>query len=188
MGKIIITENVSLDGVARNPADESLSSWMSLLSDTDRQQWAQILAAEADSAQALLLGRRTDAWFAERWLTRTGPWADRLNSMPKYVVSATIQEPVWTNATLLGGDVVAQAEKLKAEVDGDVVVYGSVQLARTLLEHDLADELRLIVYPVIAGTGERLFGPAGDLRRLALVSTQVVGDSLALLRYQVVMD
>jgi dihydrofolate reductase len=183
MGKIIISENVSLDGAAADPADESLTSWTSLLSDTDRQHWAQLLTAEADSAAALLLGRRTDAWFAQRWLTRTGPWADRLNSMPKYVVSATLAEPVWRNATVLSGDVVTEVAKLRQELDGDLVVYGSIQLARTLLEHDLADEVRLMIYPLVQGTGERLLGSVSHPRRVALRSTQTVGDNLALLTY-----
>jgi dihydrofolate reductase len=184
MGKIIISENVSLDGAARDTADEGLTSWTALLSDHDRQQWGQLLAAEADAAAALLLGRRTDAWFAERWLTRAGPWADRLNSMPKYVVSGTLSEPVWSNATVLSGDILAQVGRLRDELDGEIVVYGSVQLARTLLAHDLADEVRLMIYPIVLGTGESLIGSVSRTRTVHLLSSQTVGDSLALLTYQ----
>jgi dihydrofolate reductase len=187
MGKIIITENVSLDGVVQDPTGDegfSIGGWASQLGDRDRAEWARVLLDEALATQALLLGRRSDEWFATRWLSRTGQWADRLNSMPKYVVSATLEEARWSNATVLRGDVVTEVAKLKQELDGDIVVYASAQLAHTLIEHDLVDELRLIIYPVVLGAGERLFGKSSDSKPMRLVRAQTVGDSLAFLTYE----
>lgn len=159
MGKIIISENVSLDGVVQDPTGEEgfrLGGWYLQMGDHDREAWAKLLLAEALGAEALLLGRRTDEWFATRWLSRTGEWADRLNSLPKYVVSATLQEPKWSDSTaskgrVLKGDVVDEVSKLKQELDGDLVVYASSRLVHTLMEHDLVDELRLTVFPVVLG-------------------------------------
>ncbi len=154
MGKIVISENVSLDGVVQDPTgDEGLRNggWFNLIGDSDRAEWAKVLFDEALCAEALLLGRRSDEWFATRWLSRSGPWADRLNSMPKYVVSSTLDEPRWVNSTVLAGDVVNEVSKLKQRLDGDIVVNGSVQLAHTLIEHDLADEIRLFIYPFVVG-------------------------------------
>jgi dihydrofolate reductase len=187
MGKIVISENVSLDGVVQDPTgDEGFRNggWSSQIGDYDRAEWAKVLLDEAVRAEALLLGRRSDEWFATRWLSRSGPWADRLNSMPKYVVSSTLDKPRWGNATLLAGDVVDEVSKLKRRLDGDIVVYGSVQLAHTLIEHDLVNEVRLFMYPVVLGAGRRLFGEISEIKRLRLVQAQTVGDSLALLTYQ----
>jgi dihydrofolate reductase len=158
--------------------------WFGRIGDKDRQAWAKMELDEALGAEALLLGRRSDEWFAARWLSRSGDWADRLNSLPKYVVSSTLEEPRWTNATVLTGDVADAVSKLKQELDGDIVVYASTQLVRTLMEHGLVDELRLTVYPVVLGAGERLFGETSDSRPLRLVSTQTVGDGLAFLTYE----
>ena len=132
------------------------------------------------------MGRRSDEWFAARWLPRTGAWADRLNGLPKYVVSATLEEPKWSNSTVLKGDVVTEVSKLKQELDGEIIVAGSIQLAHTLIEHDLADELRLISYPVVLGAGERLFGETIDRKPMRLTGTRGVGDSLVLLTYELV--
>jgi dihydrofolate reductase len=189
MGKLVISENISLDGVIEDPTGDqgfSRGGWFNRISDADRAEWSSILLDEALRAEALLLGRRTDEWFAERWLSRTGPWADRLNSMPKYVVSSTLDEPRWGNATVLAGDAVDEVSKLKQQLDGDIVVYGSTRLAPMLIDHDLADELRLIVYPVILGGGRRLFGESSQVKPLRLVQAQNVGDSLALVTYQTV--
>ena len=131
------------------------------------------------------MGRRSYKYFATRWRTRTGEWADRLKSMPKYVVSSTLVDPDWGNARVLSGDVVSGVAKLKQELDGEIVVYASFQLVRTLMEHDLVDEVRLIVFPVVLGAGERLFGEAGDERPMRLVDTRTVGDGLAFLAYAV---
>jgi dihydrofolate reductase len=189
MGKIVISENVSLDGVIQDPTgDEGFShgGWF----DFDRagEQWAKIEFAEALGADALLLGRRSYEWFATRWSSRSGEWADRLNSLPKYVVSSTLEDPDWINSRVLKGELVNEVSKLKQELDGDIVVYASGRLVRTLMEHDLVDELRLMLYPVVVGAGERLFGQATDQRPMRLVDTRTVGDGLALLTYQLVRD
>jgi dihydrofolate reductase len=133
-----------------------------------------------------LLGRRSDEWFGTRWASRPGEWADRLNSLPKYVVSSTLQDPRWTNVTVLKGDVVDEVTRLKQELDGDIVVYASYQLGRTLIEHDLVDELRLFVFPVVLGAGERLFGETSGKKPIRLVDNRTVGDGLAFLTYEIV--
>ena len=187
MGKIVVSENVSLDGVVQDPTGEEgfrHGGWFGQIADKDREAWAKMELDEALGAEALLLGRRSDEWFATRWLSRSGDWADRLNSLPKYVVSSTLEEPRWTSATVLRGDAADEVSKLKQELDGDIVVYASTQLVHTLMEHDLVDELRLTVYPVVLGAGERLFGATSDSRPLRLVSTQTVGDGLAFLTYE----
>ncbi|HEY1821826.1 MAG TPA: dihydrofolate reductase family protein [Trebonia sp.] len=186
MGKIVVSENVSLDGVVQDPTGEEgfrHGGWFTQIGDGDRAQWVGIQLNEARATQALLLGRRTDEWFAERWLSRSGEWADRLNGMPKYVVSSTIEKPKWGNSTVLKGDVVTEVSKLKKELDGDIVVYASAQLVHTLMEHDLVDELRLTIYPVVLGTGERLFAGTSDKTTLRLISNQTLGDGLAFLTY-----
>jgi dihydrofolate reductase len=152
--------------------------------DRDREEWARFELDEVLRAEALLLGRRSDEWFATRWASRGGEWADRLNSLPKYIVSATLDSPVWTNATILKGDVLDEVAKLKQNLNGDVVVYASYQLGRTLIEHDLVDELRLFVFPVVLGAGERLFGDTSDKKPLRLTGTRTVGKGLAFLTYQ----
>ena len=187
MGRIVISENVSLDGVVQDPTGEEgyrFGGWFSRIGDKDREAWAKAGFEEALGAEAFLLGRRTDEWLAARWLPRSGEWADRLNSMPKYVVSSTLEEPKWTNSTVLRGDVVGEVSKLKQKLAGEIVVAGSIQLAHSLMEHDLADELRLIIYPVVLGAGERLFGETGDTKPMSLVRAQAIGDSLALLTYE----
>jgi len=191
MGKIIISENVSLDGVVQDPTGEEgfkFGGWFLHIGDDDREEWAKVELAEALRAEALLLGRRSDQYFGTRWLSRSGEWADRLNSMPKYVVSATIEEPVWSNSTVLRGDVITEVTRLKHELAGEIVVYGSAQLAHTLIEQDLVDEVRLMIYPVALGTGERLFGETSDKKAMRLVDMRTVGDSLALLTYGFVRD
>src|SRR5262249_16501074 len=155
----------SLDGVVQDPDGQEGSGrgdWFGRSMGADREEWAKLELEEALGAEALLLGRRSDEWFAARWATRTGEGADRLNRIPKYVVSSTLQEARWTNATVLRGDVTGAVSKLKQELTGDILVYASYQLGRTLIEHDLVDELRLIVLPVVLGGGARLFGETGD--------------------------
>ena len=191
MGKIIISENVSLDGVVQDPTGEEgfgRGGWVLEVGHEDREAWAKLELDEALGANALLLGRRSDEWFAARWLCRSGEWADRLNSLPKYVVSSTLQEPKWSNVTVLRGDVVSEVSKLKQELDGDIVVYASYQLGRTLIEHDLVDELRLFVYPVVLGAGERLFGETSDKKPMRLTGNRTVGDGLAFLTYEHARD
>ena len=187
MGKIVVSENVSLDGVVQDPTGEEgfqRGGWFAQMSDRDREEWAKTEFEEVLDSEALLLGRRTDDFFAARWPSRSGAWADRLNSMPKYVVSSTIEEAKWTNSTVLKGDVVSEVSKLKQEIDGDIVVYASYQLERTLIEHDLVDEIRLFVLPIVVGAGERLFGETSGKKALRLVDTKTYGRGLVLLTYE----
>ena len=191
MGKIIISENVSLDGVIQDPAgDEGFQrgGWVGRVGDRGREEAAQVLLEEALGTEAMLLGRRSYGFLAARWPSRTGALADRLNSKPKYVVSSTLQDPIWNNTTVLKGNVVNEVSKLKQQLAGDIVVPASFQLVRTLIEHDLADELRLMIYPVVLGAGKRLFGETSDTKPLRLISTRTVGNDLAYLTYQPVRD
>jgi dihydrofolate reductase len=191
MGKIIISENVSLDGVIQDPAgDEGFQrgGWVGRVGDRGREEAAQVLLEEALGTEAMLLGRRSYEFLAARWPSRTGALADRLNSKPKYVVSSTLQDPAWNNTTVLKGNVVNEVSKLKQQLAGDIVVPASFQLVRTLIEHDLIDELRLMIYPVVLGAGERLFGETSDKKPLRLISTRTVGNDLAYLTYRPVRD
>ncbi len=191
MGRIIISENVSLDGVIQDPTgDEGFrhGGWFSQIGNNDHAEWAKVELNEALGTEALLLGRRSYEYFAARWPSRSGEWADRLNSLPKYVVSSTLQDPAWSNSTVLKDDVVNEVSKLKQHLDGDIVVYASFQLVHTLMEHDLVDELRLIIYPCVLGAGERLFGKTSDKKPMRLISTQTVGDGLVFLTYEPVRD
>jgi len=189
MGKIVVSQNLSLDGVVEDPTGEEgfrHGGWFNEFGAGDYEAWAEVGLAEALGADALLMGRRSDAYFGARWMSRTGAWADRLNSLPKYVVSSTLEDPVWRNSTVLAGDVVSEVSKLKHERDGEIVVIASRRLVRTLMEHDLVDEVRLMVYPVVLGSGERLFGDAGDKTPMRLLDTRTVGDGLAHMTYEVV--
>ncbi|HEX9359022.1 MAG TPA: dihydrofolate reductase family protein [Streptosporangiaceae bacterium] len=189
MAKIIISENVSLDGVIQDPAGGEgfrHGGWVGLIK--DRPELGKLALDEALGAEALLLGRRSYEWFAARWPSRTGALADRLNSLPKYVVSSTLQDPAWNNSTVLKGDVVNEVSKLKHELNGEIVVPASFQLVRTLMEHDLVDELRLKIFPIVLGAGERLFGQTSDKKPLRLINTQTVGDGIAFLTYKPVRD
>ena len=191
MGKIVISTNVSLDGVVQDPDGEEgfrLGGWFGRSGGKDLEEWARIEFDEALRTEALLLGRRSDEWFAARWLSRSGEWADRLNGLPKYVVSSTLEQPRWSNATVLDGDVVDEVSKLKRELVGELVVYASYQLGRTLIEHDLVDELRLFVFPVVLGAGERLFGETSDKKPTRLVDAKTTGKGLAFLTYEFVRD
>ena len=191
MGKIVISTNVSLDGVVEDPDGKdgfSRGGWFVQYGGKDLEEWSKIEYAEALGTAALLLGRRSDEWFGTRWASRPGEFADRLNSLPKYVVSATLEDPRWTNVTVLKGNVVDEATRLKQELDGDIVVYASYQLARTLIEHDLVDELRLFVFPVVVGAGERLFGETSGEKPFRLAGAKTVGDGLTFLTYEIVRD
>jgi dihydrofolate reductase len=189
MGKIIVTTNATLDGIVQDPDGAEgfgRGGWFGQSGAKDLEEWAKVETAEALGAEALLLGRRSDEWFAARWATRSGEWADKLNSMPKYVVSATLDQPSWSNSTVLRGEVVKEVSKLKDELAGDILVYASYQLVRTLMEHDLVDELRLMVFPVVLGAGQHLFGETSDKKPLRLVSARIVGDGIAFLSYEFV--
>jgi len=190
MGQIIVSLNVTLDGVAQDPTGEEgfrHGGWFEQMSGWDRAAWATAGLDEALAAEALLLGRRSDAWFAARWTERTGDWAARLNTMPKYVVSSSLLEPDWNNSKVLNGDVVTEVSGLKQDLDGEILVIGSIQLARSLMEHGLVDELRLIVHPFVLGAGDRVFDRS-EKTSLRLVESRVLGESLAFVRYEVVRD
>ncbi len=185
MGKIIVSENVSLDGVVQDPAgDEGFSrgGWVGLIA--AREDVAKIALDEALGAEAFLLGRRSYEWLAARWPSRSGDLADRLNSLPKYVVSSTLEDPDWNNSTVLKGDAVNEVSKLKQGLNGEIVVAGSFQLLRTLIEHDLVDELRLKIFPVVLGAGERLFGETSDKKPMRLLDAQTVEGGIAYLTYE----
>ena len=192
MGKIVISTNVSLDGVVEDPDGQEgfgRGGWFLTSGGTDLKAWGEVEYNEALDASALLLGRRSEEWFGTRWpATRPGEWAERLNSLPKYVVSGTLKDPTWTNVTILNGGVVDAITKLKEQVDGDIIVYASYQLGRTLLEHDLVDELRLFVFPVVVGAGARLFGETSGTRPFRLSRSQVVGDGLVQVTYEAAGD
>jgi dihydrofolate reductase len=185
MGTILVSENASLDGVIQDPAGDEgfrLGGWVGLIK--DRPQLNKLALDEALSAEALLLGRRSYEWFAARWPSRSGELADRLNSLPKYVVSSTLENPDWNNSTVFEGNVVDEVSKLKQELNGEILVAGSFQLARTLLEHDLVDELRLKIFPVVLGAGERFFGETSDKKPLRLVDSQTVEGDVVVLTYE----
>src|ERR671924_139116 len=190
MGKIVVSENVTLDGVVQDPAGAegfARGGWVGRVGDRGREELAKVLLDEALRAEAQLYGRRTYEFLAARWPSRSGELADRLNEMPKYVVSSTLKDPDWNNSTVLAGDVVQEVSKLKEELEGEIVVAGSIRLVRTLLENDLVDELRLMIYPVVLGAGERLFGETSNQRPVRLVETRAV-DDLAYLIYEVVRE
>jgi dihydrofolate reductase len=193
MGKIVMSgpQNVSLDGVVQDPDGQEgfrLGGWFVQFGGKDLEQWNKVALDEALRADAWLLGRRSYEFFGVRWRPRSGELADRLNSMPKYVVSSTLEDPGWNNTTLLNGDLVTEVSKLKQELDGEIIVPASYQLARTLLEHDLVDELRLVIFPVVLGDGERLFGETTNKKPMRLVNVSTIGDGLAFVTYQVVTD
>jgi dihydrofolate reductase len=177
MGKIVVSENVSLDGQADGARLFEYSTPIP-------GEVGQILLEEAQAAEALLLGRRGYEFFASRWPLRSGVYADRLNGMPKYVVSSTLEHPAWGATTVLRGGAVNEVRALKQRADGDIVAYGSLQLVHALMEHDLVDELRLLVYPAVLGEGRPLFGQTSGIKPLRLASTRTLADGIILLTYQ----
>ena len=185
MGRIVVTEFVSLDGVIEDPGgseDFKYGGWTFEISRGDEGDKFKL--DETMASDALLLGRRTYEGFAAAWPSREGEFADRFNSMPKYVVSSTLEDPGWTNSTVLSGDLDDEVKRVRDEHEGDVVVHGSAQLVQALLESDLVDELRLMVFPVVLGDGKRLFGATSDKKPLRLKTTQTVGDGVAILVYE----
>jgi len=187
MGKIVISTNCSVDGIVEDPDGKEgfrLGGWFLRSGGDDLTEWGKVLYEEALGTAALLLGRRSDEWFATRWATRADEWANQLNSLPKYVMSATLDRPSWTNATVLRGDLVTEVTRLKREITGDIVVYASYQLGQALMEHDLVDEVRLFVYPVVLGAGQRLFGETSDQRPLRLARARTIGDGLTFVIYE----
>jgi dihydrofolate reductase len=185
MGRIVVTEFVSLDGVVEDPGGSEDFKYGGWSFEFDRgAEGDEFKLEETRASQALLLGRVTYEGFAEAWPPREGEFADKFNSMPKYVVSSTLDKPDWTNSTVLEGDLVDEVSKLRQGPDGDIAVHGSPQLVQALVEHDLVDELRLMVFPVVLGTGKRLFGDPGEKKTLRLVDSKVVGDGVLILTYQ----
>jgi dihydrofolate reductase len=213
MGRIVISEFVSLDGIVEDPAGIEGFKHGGWTFEIDRaeegedgpvglrqegvlsgallrvpEQVARHVLEETLGAEALLLGRVTFEQFAARWPARDGQFADKYNNMPKYVVSSTLEDPEWNNSKVLKGDLVAEISSLKRELDGDIVVPGSIRLARALIEHNLVDELRLMVYPVLLGSGERLFGELSDKKPLRLVDASTDGDGVVIHTYEPVRD
>jgi dihydrofolate reductase len=184
MGRIVVTEFVSLDGVMEDPGGAEDFKYGGWTFEFDRGEGDKFKLDETMGSDALLLGRRTYEGFAAAWPSREGEFADRFNNMPKYVVSRTLKEPEWTNTTVLTGELGDEIAKLRDSHDRDVVVHGSAQLAQALLERDLVDELRLMVFPVVLGAGKRLFNETSDKKRLELVDSKTVGDGVAILVYR----
>jgi dihydrofolate reductase len=183
MARIVITEFVSLDGVMEGPGGDNDFVRGAWSFEFDRgDEGNQFKADETMEADGLLLGRRTYEGFAAAWPSREGEFADKFNSMPKYVVSSTLKDPEWTNTSVLSS--VDEIERLQDEVDGDLIVHGSAQLAAALVEADLVDEVRLMVFPVVLGTGKRLFGETSDAKKLKLTRSDAVGDGVLLLVYE----
>jgi dihydrofolate reductase len=188
-GMIVVSDNVSLDGVIRDPAgDEGFDrgGWVGRIQ--DRPELNRLALDDALGAEAMLMGRRTYEWFAGRWPSRQGELADRLNAMPKYVVSSTLGDPDWTNSRVLRGDVVDEVSRLRQQIDGDILVVASVGVVRTLMEHDMVDELRLKVFPVVLGAGQPLFGETSGSKAMRLVDLRTLDGDTAFLTYQRVND
>ena len=189
MGKIIVSDNVSLDGVVQDPAgDEGFrrGGWVGSIK--DRAELNKLALDEALGAEAMLMGRRTYEWFAARWPSRSGELADRLNSLPKYVVSSTLERPEWNNSRVLKGDVLNEVSKLKHDLSGEIVIPASFRIVRTLIDHDLVDGLRLKIFPVVLGGGERLFGETSDKKGMRLVEVRTLDGDTAFLTYERVRD
>jgi dihydrofolate reductase len=186
MGRIVVTEFVSLDGVMEDPGGSEHSKhggWTFKFNRGDDGNKFKI--DETLNAEAQLLGRVTYEGFAEAWPQRSGdPFSGKFNSMPKYVVSQTLKKAEWNNSTILSGNVVEEVKKLKQRLKGDILVSGSARLVQTLIANDLVDQLNLMVFPVILGSGKRLFGDTKDLKTLRLKESRTVGDGVAIMVYQ----
>jgi dihydrofolate reductase len=185
MGRIVVTEFISLDGVMEDPGGAEDFKYGGWTFEIERgEEGDKFKLDEALDADALLLGRKTYEGFAAAWPSREGEFADKFNNMPKYVVSSTLKDPEWTNSTVLDGDLAEEVAKLRQDVDGDIVVHGSAQLVQALIDDGLVDELRLMVFPVVLGAGKRLFGETSDKRRLRLSDSKTVGDGVQILTYE----
>jgi dihydrofolate reductase len=193
MGRIVISgpQNISLDGVVQDPDGKegfTRGGWFVEFGGKDLEEWSKVALEEALRAEAWLLGRRSYEFFSVRWRPRNGELADKLNSMPKYVVSSTLVAPEWNNSRVLTGEPVAEVSKLKQELHGEIIVPASYQLGRTLIEHGLVDELRLVVFPVVLGAGERFFGETGDRTPMRLIDAKTIGEGLVYLSYEFVRN
>ncbi|MBD0338287.1 MAG: dihydrofolate reductase family protein [Thermoleophilia bacterium] len=184
MGRIVVTEFVSLDGVMEDPGGAEgfeHGGWSFEIS--RGEEGDRFKLEETMGSEALLLGRRTYEGFAAAWPSREGEFADKFNSMPKYVVSSTLEDPSWTNTTVLRGELAEEVARVRDAHEGDVVVHGSATVAQALLDAGLVDELRLMVFPVVLGRGRRLFGETSGKLPLRLVESRTVGDGVAILVY-----
>ena len=191
MGRIVVTEFISLDGVVEDPGGAEDFEYGGWTFEIDRgDDGNKFKLDEVRDAEAQLLGRVTYEGFAAAWPTITDEvgFADKMNTMPKYVVSSTLGDPQWQNTTVLSGDLAEEVSRLKQEIDGVILVAGSAQLVQGLLEHGLVDELRLMVFPVVLGSGKRLFGETTDKKPLRLVDSKIVGDGVAILIYESTHD
>jgi dihydrofolate reductase len=185
MGRIVVTEFVSLDGVMEDPGgSENFKYGGWTFERPFGEDGGKFKLDETLASDALLLGRVTYEGFADAWPKRDGEFADKFNSMPKYVVSSTLREPAWNNSTVLTGDLADEVSQLRQRYDRDIVVHGSAQLVQELLERDLVDELRLMVFPVVLGAGKRLFGETGAMKQFEIVETKTVGDGVTILVYR----
>jgi dihydrofolate reductase len=184
MGRIVVTEFVSLDGVMEDPGGAEDFKHGGWTFEIDRGEGDKFKLDETMDSEALLLGRRTYEGFAEAWPSREGEFADKFNNMPKYVVSSTLKDPDWNNSTVIDGDVAEEVSRLRRELDGNIVVHGSAQLVQALIENGLVDELRLMVFPVVLGSGKRLFGESSDKKTLSLSDSKTVGDGVSILIYE----
>jgi dihydrofolate reductase len=185
MGKVIVTEYMSVDGVMQGPSGTENFARRGWTDQFSRgPEGDQFKVDETMASDAQLLGRVTYELFAASWPTFEGEFADKFNEMPKYVVSATLDDPEWNNTTVLKGDLVEEVGKLKTQYERDIVVHGSAQLAQALIEHDLVDGLHLLVYPIIVGAGRRLFDGTSEPKRLRLTATRTFGDGVQLLTYE----
>lgn len=188
MSNLVVSINMTLDGVIQDPmGDEGTPAggWSAAMSDGDRGAWAKTLTEEALAASALLMGGRTYDWFAPRWVVRDGAWADRLKELPKYVVATTITGEDWGPVTVLDGDIPARVREAKASAGGDVLVFGSGHLLPLLFDNGLVDELRLFVFPVVAGSGRRLFDGIAAGHSLELMDAASLGDQVTRMQYLV---
>jgi dihydrofolate reductase len=189
MGRIVVTEFVSLDGVMEDPGGAENFKHGGWTFEIDRgEEGDKFKLDETFASEALLLGRVTYEGFAQAWPSREGDFADRFNSMPKYVVSSTLRDANWNNSTVLEGDVPESVSALRQKHDGDIVVHVSARLVLALLEHDLVDELRLMVFPVVLGSGKRLFSETSDKKPMRLVDSRTVGEGVAILIYRSARD
>jgi dihydrofolate reductase len=189
MAKIVVSTNVTLDGISQDPTGDEgfkFGGWIKQIPDADREAWAKTFFEEALSTDAILLGGRSYEWFAQRWVGRDGAWAERLASLPKYVVRTTGGRLDWGPTTVLDGNVVHEVSRLKQSIAGDIVVYASYQLVHTLMEQDLVDEVRLIVFPQVLGSGGRVFTDLTDGKPVRLTNVRTIGDGLVQLTYQTV--
>ena len=184
MGKLVVTEFVSIDGVCEDPGGSEEYEHGGWTFEYDRGEGDKFKLDEAVDSEALLLGRRTYEGFAEAWPSREGEFADKFNSMPKYVVSKTLEQPTWNNTTVLSGELADEVARAREAVDGNIYVHGSAQLAQALLDRELVDELHLMVFPVVLGSGKRLLDGISGKKPLRLADSKTVGDGVVILVYE----